>query len=300
MIYPKIWQTIPHSQIQPAKIPSKQHKRSRRDGNAKVTQQDQILVFLLVQRTLWIEVVDASSNTIVTTFAFPFQLLLMVVMSGHVGQQIPRPAEELLNKTPKQRHDGRLLRRLGNIVCGAAHPAGILGAGLGHEDHVALEVAGGLVVLAVRDLPAEVGHQQRRVQQPADRVVQPLRRRERLVPALVRQHPQPRPEQALHERIRAPQPEPHRRERHRLRRHVLVEDVEGRCQASYVSGHVGEAARGRPLEAVRRDGIADLLDGVVGDLEFVAVAVDEGAAGLLEDGGGVVEVAQRRQRGSRG
>ena len=300
MVHPKIRQTIPHSQVPPAKISSKQHKHSRRDSNAEVTQQDQILVLLLIQRTLGIEVVDASSNTVVTTFAFSFQLLLMMVMSSHIRQQVPWPAEELLNKTPNQRHDRGFLSHLSNIVRSAAHPASILGAGLGDKHHVALEVAGGLVVLAVRDLPAEVGDEQRGVEDPADGIVQPLRRRERLVAALVRQHPHPRPEQALHERVHAPQPEPHRREWHRLRRHVVMEEVERRRQAGHIPCYVGKAADSRPLEAVRWDGIADLLDGVVGDLEFVAVAVDEGAAGLLEDGGGIIEVTERCQRGGRG
>jgi len=67
-----------------------------------------------------------------------------------------------------------------------------------------------------------------------------------------------------------------------------VEDVEGGSERGKVTSNVAETTEARALEAVLGDGIADVLDGVVGDLELVAVGVEELAIGplaVLADGG---------------
>lgn len=59
-------------------------------------------------------------------------------------------------------------------------------------------------------------------------------------------------------------------------------EEEGGSNADDVTGDVVETGGSRALEAAGRDGLADLLDGVVGDLELVAVGVDQGATLVLE------------------
>ena len=123
---------------------------------------------------------------ILLPLALALDLLLVEVVARDVGDEVQRPAQQLLAEEVDQRPDGRLLGQLAQLVRQLVHVRGVLAARPGHEDHVALHVAGRLVVLAVRDLPREVGHEQRRVQDPADRVVERLGRREGLVAALVR------------------------------------------------------------------------------------------------------------------
>lgn len=82
--------------------------------------------------------------------------------------------------------------------------SGVLLTSAGHEDHVALHVARGLVVLAVADLPAEVRDEQSGVQEPADGVIERLAGREGLMAALVCNHPQTGAEQALGKGVPGP------------------------------------------------------------------------------------------------
>lgn len=52
--------------------------------------------------------------------------------------------------------------------------------------------------------------------------------------------------------------------------------------ADNVTGDVVETGGSRALEAVGRDGLTNLLDGVVGDFELVAVGIDQSTALVLE------------------
>ena len=56
---------------------------------------------------------------------------------------------------------------------------------------------------------------------------------------------------------------------------------EGGSDADNVAGNVVETGGSRALEAVSRDSVTNLLDGVVGDLELVAVCVDQGTTLVL-------------------
>ena len=73
-----------------------------------------------------------------------------------------------------------------------------------------------------------------------------------------------------------------------------MEEVEGGREADHVPQDVAHAAQAGPLEAVLGNGIADILDGVVGNLEFVAVRIEQGAAGILQ-----LSIASRTERGQR-
>jgi hypothetical protein len=52
-----------------------------------------MLVLAFIERAAWIEVVDASEEAIVLAFPFSFNLTLVAVMAGNVGDEIHGPAD---------------------------------------------------------------------------------------------------------------------------------------------------------------------------------------------------------------
>lgn len=174
----------------------------------------------------------------------------------------------------QERGDGRLLGQLVELVHKLRDAGGVHLAGFRHKDHVLLHVARGLVVLAVRDLPGEVGDQEGGVADPPDGVVDDFRGRESLVSALVSQDPQPGAEETLDYGV-------HRPERRTSwcrgdigGRNEGVEEVEGRSEAGEVAGDVVETEGRVALEALLGDGPDDVAHGVVWELELIAVGVD--------------------------
>ena len=143
-----------------------------------------MLVLLLIQRAAWQEMVDATIAVLLAN-AFAFGLLGVVVVAGQVLNQIQRPAGKLLSQERGSGVYWRLLHQLMHLMHEIAHLGGMLLTSARYEDHVTLQVTGGLVVLAMADLPAEVWHKQSRVTEPTYGVVQRLAWREGLVTTLV-------------------------------------------------------------------------------------------------------------------
>ena len=137
--------------------------------------------------------VDAASQTVLPALATTFRLALVVVVASAVGNQINEPSSKLCTNQVSRGHDRGFFHQLGHFVSVIANSRGILFAGLRKEDHITFEVAGGLVVLAVGDLPRKVWNQHGGMADKADRVVQGLRWRERLVSTLVCQYPETSP-----------------------------------------------------------------------------------------------------------
>lgn len=196
-----------------------------------------------------------------------------------------------------ERSNGRLFGQLVKLVGELSNARSVHLSCLGDEDHVAFHVSSGFVVLSVGDLPRKVGHKKQGVGDEADRVIQDLGRRERLVTTLVGHDPEAGAEQALDESVSSPQSGASGGRGDRLGSHVVVEEVEGGCKRGNVASDIVQALSCGALEAVLWDGIADVLDGVIRDLERVAVRVQEGAAGVLDLC--VVDGAQGRERGVR-
>lgn len=130
------------------------------------------------------------------------------------------------------------------------------------------------MVLAVRDLPGEVGDEERGVAYPADGIVDDFGGREGLVSAFVGEDPQAGAEEALDDGVDGPEGGAGGGGGDGGGRHVGVEEVEGRGEAGDVAGDVGETQGGVALEALLGDGADDVAHGVVGELELVAVGVD--------------------------
>lgn len=228
MVHPEVWEEVPNEQVVPAKSVTKIDETGDGDSETQVAQENQLGVLSLVQRTAGVEVANATSKAVVLALAAALALALVVVVAGDVGQEVVGPTNQLLANQVDEGDDGGLLAELRQFVGQASDPARPLLARLGYEDHVPRHVSGSLVVLAVRNFPAEVGHEQRRVQDPTDGVVEDLGRAEGLVAAFVSEDPNTGAEEPLDESVHTPE---HRANGGRgdvLGRQVGVEEVEGR------------------------------------------------------------------------
>lgn len=225
--------------------------------------------------------VHSIEETVLLALATPLSLLFVAVVSSDVGQEVVGPSNELLAKEVEQGYDGSLFAELGEFVGKLAKTGSTFLPSAWYKDHISLHVARRLVVLAVGNLPAEVGNQERRMQDPADGIVKNLGCTERLMSALVGEHPNTGSEETLHHGVKTPKRSTDWSLGYVLGGHVCVEDVEGRAQENQIAENVVESLGGRSFEAVLRNGLVDILDGVVRDSELVAIGIHEFAVRSL-------------------
>lgn len=281
MVDPEVGDEVPDEEVGPSEVVAEIDESRDGDGEADVAQEDQLGILSFVEGAAWVEVVHAIQEAVLLPLATALGLALVVVVASHVGQQVVGPANQLLSEKHDEGHDGGLLAELRQLVGQLAETGRPLITSLRDEDHVTLNVAGGLVVLAMRDLPAEVGYEKGRVEDPADGVVEDLGGTEGLVTALVCQHPHAGAEEALDEGVEGPEKGAGGRRGDVLGRHIGVKEVEGRAETGDVPEHIVKAGDGGALIAVLGNGISDILDGVVGHLELVSIGIDELAEGGL-------------------
>lgn len=301
MVDPEVGKEVPDEHVVEAEGLGEVDKAGNGDTDTDVAQDNELGIAVLIQGAARIEVVDTTAETVLLALATALALALMVVVAGDVGQKVVGPADELLHDEHQEGEGGGLLGQLRQLVDELAEAGGLLLAGSGDEDHVALHVASGLVVLAVGDLPAEVGDEERRVQDPAGHIVDEGGVGEGAVAALVGNDPQTGAEETLEDRVQGPEAGADGLGGDVLGGDEVVVDGEGGGQEDDVAEDVEVALEGGALEAVLGDGIVDVLNGEVGGSELVAVRVEETAivaVGLL--GGGLGLGGERGERGRRG
>lgn len=159
MVDPQVWKTIPYEQVRPTKPRSELVENGSYDQKTKITQQNQFRILGLIQWTVGVEVIDTCENSIPLALAASLLLILVVVVTGGVGEEIHGPAEQLLTDDPARSCNRCLLSQLRQLVHDIAVSRGEDLPCLRHENHITLHVPGGLVVLAVGDLPGEVWNQ---------------------------------------------------------------------------------------------------------------------------------------------
>ena len=250
------------------------------DSETKVTEEDQLLVLALVERAVGKEVGDTATEAVVPAGTLALGLLVVVVVASDVEEEVHGPATDLLADHVESGVDGSLLKKLVHLVDGSAGAGSEDLASLRHEDHVALHVAGGLVVLAVADLPAEVRDEKSRVAEPTNKVVQDLAVGEGLVTTLVGKDPETGTDHTLDDGVESPESPTSGVRGNVLGSDKLVEEVESADKSDDVTGDVVEASGSRTLEAVLGDSIANIVDGVVGDLELLAISIEQLFLGL--------------------
>jgi hypothetical protein len=282
VVDPKIRKPVPNSHVGPSELVAEEHQSREHEADTEITEDDLEGVPVVIQRAAGIEVVDSVSDAVGLANAAALALLLVVVVASDVGHQVVGPANQLLSNQHDQGVDGRVLRKLANLLSELAEFGRLLFPGARHENHVALDVASGFVVLAVAHLPAEVGHKKGRVEDPAHHVVERLGRREGLVAALVGKDPQTGAEETLEDGVQTPEHNASSLGWDYLGRDIVVEDVEGHAQVDHVAEDMHHTPEAGTLEAVLGNGIPDVLDGEVGHLELVAVCVQQlSVTGLL-------------------
>lgn len=275
MVNPEVWGEVPDEHVEPSEFASKGVQDGSDDQQAEIAEQDQLGVLGLVQWAVGVEMIDAAEETVTLALSASLALTFMEVMAGNIGEKVHGPSKELLENHVDDGMDGSLLGEFIELVDQAANARSICLSGLGDKDHVTLHVSGSLVVLSVGDLPGEVWHEQRGVQDPANGVIEDLGGRERLMAALVSQHPDTGSEQTLDESVQRPEDEANWSRGDSLGSDIVVEDVEGGSKTGNVSQDILHAAEAITLVAVGWNGITDLLDGEVWQLELVAISVDQ-------------------------
>lgn len=177
VIDPEIRHKIPNCKIGPAVFATDQVQRCRSDGQSKIAEKDQIGILRLVKWASRVKVVNTTEKAVLLALATTLGLARVLIVSSDVAEEVHRPATQLLSYDVYDGSNGGLLDQLVQLVDQIADLCCILLASPRYEDHVALEMTGCLVVFAVRDLPGEIRHQESRMTEPANGVVEDLRRR---------------------------------------------------------------------------------------------------------------------------
>lgn len=199
-----------------------------------------------------------------------FALELLVRLAGGVDGEVGLEADHLLDEEGDNGADRRLLGQLCELACALGLDERV--SSLRDEHHVLVDVARGLVVLSVRELPGEVGVPGVGVHGPAEEVVDPVVLRERGVAALVCQDPEPDHRERHEHRVARPQREPHvlvgHHWNHPVRHHAEHHHEE------QISHHIRDRLHQISLETLLRDRVQDVRDREVRHVESVSVRVD--------------------------
>jgi hypothetical protein len=274
VVNPKVGNEVPDGHVVEAKLLNEEVQSGTRQGDTNVAQDDELGVAVLVKRAAGIEVVDTATETVVLALATALLLTLVVVVASNVGHEVVGPADQLLENKHDQSEGGSLLSEVGKLVGHLAETSSLLLASSGDKDHVTLHVSGSLVVLSVGDLPAEVGDEERRVENPAGDVVDEAGVRESTVATLVSNDPETGTEKTLENSIDGPETSAGGGAGDVLGGHIVVPDTKGGGKEDNVAKDVSVSLESGALETMLGNGIVDLLDGEVGNLELVAVGVE--------------------------
>src|SRR5947209_8244889 len=96
VINPQIWQDVPHKEIRKSKGLSNPGEDAAGDQEPDIAEYNEFGIFRLIQRTRWVEVVDAIAEAIPLSLPAPFALSLVEIMPRHIREQVGRPATKLL------------------------------------------------------------------------------------------------------------------------------------------------------------------------------------------------------------
>lgn len=298
VVNPEVGNKVPDGHVVETELLNEEVQSSGHQTDTNIAEDDELSVTVLVQRAAGIEVVNTTAEAVMLALAATLTLALVVVVAGNIGDEVVGPANELLKDEHEKSESGGLLSKMSELVGHLSETSSLLLAGSGNEDHVTLHVASGLVVLSVGDLPAEVGDKEGRVKNPASNVVDDARIGESTVTALMGNNPETSTEKTLKNGVHGPQTSAGGGGRDIFGGHKVVPDAESGSQEDNVAEDITVSLESGALEAVLRDGIVDVLDGKVGNLELVAVGVEHNT--ILGLGLGDINLGHGRERCGRG
>jgi hypothetical protein len=116
VVNPQIWQNIPHKQVRRAVILSNPEEDAGGHEKARVAKCNELRVFGLIKRARRIKVVYTIAEAILLPLSATLDLSLVEVMTGHIGEQICRPATKLLTNEVESCGNGGLLGKLVDLV----------------------------------------------------------------------------------------------------------------------------------------------------------------------------------------
>lgn len=241
VIDPKVWHEVPNKHVAGAKGLGQIDERTDRDGQTQITQHNQFGILGLKERARRVEVVDTTDKSVLLALAPALSLALVEVVASDISHEVVGPTNQLLAYKVNEGHDGCFFAKLAKLVDHSAESGSLLLAGAWDEHHVSLHVARCLVVLAVRNLPAEVRNEEGRMQDPSDSVVEDLGCAEGLVTTFVSQNPNTSGEKTLHDAIQPPECHTDRGLRNVLWRHVVMEQVERGSEENNVTEDIVES-----------------------------------------------------------
>lgn len=270
----EVWSAVIDEQVPQTSLPPDQSEGTDPSQKTKIAHQNEWPILLIKDGAGRQKVIDAASGTVLLPLAASSGSGGMVVVASRVVGQIHDPSEKLLGNHMESGEDRSLLGHLRDLVDKLAHLAGISLTSCRHEDHVTLQVAGKVVMLAVGDLPCEVWHTETGMKNEANSVVQSPRLGEGLVATLVSKDPESSTDPASNNGVDEPQCTTQKRRCNVLWCDERLEDVQECSPLNNITGYVAQASGGGTLEAMTRDGVAQVIVGIVWKLELVAVGID--------------------------
>lgn len=153
VVHPEVRSKIPDGHVGETVGFGEHNENADSDSKTDITEEDELGVLGLVKRTAWVEVVDTSEEPVDLALSATLNLTLVVIVTGDITKEIHGPSQELLSNGVDQGCNRGLFSQLVQFVDHFSNTAGINLASLGNEDHITLHVSGGLVMLAVGDLP---------------------------------------------------------------------------------------------------------------------------------------------------
>lgn len=97
--------------------------------------------------------VDTTEEAVLLALASAFALVLVLVVTCHIGDDVQWPAQELLAHHVHKSRNRCFFGHLMELMSELSNSAGIFFSCLRDENHVSFHIAGGLVMFTVRNLP---------------------------------------------------------------------------------------------------------------------------------------------------
>ena len=276
IVDPKVGNDVSHREDKRAVLHADRRQSKSRRKETDIAQHDQVAVFLIIDRAVWVEMVDFTAKSIPLTDTAAVGSVFVVIVAGDVCGNVHDPAQCLLSEQRYCGHYWGLLPNLRHFVYQSADPGCILVPSYWYKDLVTFEMACRLVMLAVRDLPGEVRDTECGMQNETDSIVQRLRFGKCLVATFVSNDPHARHDEALDDGEDSPEGCESKSRLHARGQDIAEQRPIG-CGLKEVSGNICQATRSRADEAVLGYGSSDLVDGDVGDLELVPVRIQQDA-----------------------